>query len=31
MNEMPNLKSLEKLAAELADWEQNELATFLRK
>ena len=31
MNEMPDPKSLEKLAAELADWEQNELATFLRK
>jgi 2-hydroxyisobutanoyl-CoA mutase large subunit len=31
MNQMPDLQSLQKLAAELADWEQNELATFLRK
>jgi methylmalonyl-CoA mutase N-terminal domain/subunit len=31
MNEMPDPKSLNQLAAELADWEQNELAAFLRK
>jgi 2-hydroxyisobutanoyl-CoA mutase large subunit len=31
MNEMLDPHSLQKLAAELADWEQNELATFLRK
>ena len=31
MNEMPDPKSLEELAAALADWEQNEVATFLRK
>jgi methylmalonyl-CoA mutase cobalamin-binding domain/chain len=31
MNEMPDPQSLEKLAAELENWEQNELATFLRK
>ena len=31
MNEMPDPKSLQKIAAELADWEQNEVATFLRK
>jgi 2-hydroxyisobutanoyl-CoA mutase large subunit len=31
MNEMLDPQSLEKLAAELSDWEQNELATFLRR
>jgi len=31
MNEMPDPKSLQQLAAELADWEQNEVAAFLRK
>ena len=31
MNEMPDPKSLDKLAAQLEDWEQNEVAAFLRK
>ena len=31
MNEMPDPKSLQQLAATLAEWEQNEVATFLRK
>jgi len=31
MNEMLDPHSLQKLAAELADWEQNEVAVFLRK
>jgi 2-hydroxyisobutanoyl-CoA mutase large subunit len=31
MNEMPHPQSLEKLSAELSDWEQKEVATFLRK
>ncbi len=30
MNEMSDPHSIEKLASELADWEQNEVATFLR-
>jgi 2-hydroxyisobutanoyl-CoA mutase large subunit len=31
MNDMLDPQSLEKLVAELSDWEQNELATFLRR
>jgi 2-hydroxyisobutanoyl-CoA mutase large subunit len=31
MNEMPDPHSLETLASDLADWEQNEVSAFLRK
>jgi len=31
MNKMPDPKSLDRLANEVADWERNEVATFLKK